>query len=60
MGVKLVGYYETASKEYGALGRMKLALLTQISSTKAANEADSIDNVKKFEDAIAQLRKAAA
>ena len=60
MGVKLVEFYEKASKDYGAMGRMKLALLTQISSTKAAGEADSPENIKKFEQALVQLRQPAA
>ena len=57
MGIQLVEYYEKASQEFGQLGRVKLALLTSISSTKAANEADSPANLERFEKAITQLRQ---
>jgi hypothetical protein len=60
MGVRLTEFYDKASKEFGAMGRMKLALLTQISSTKAAGEADSPDAIKKFELALTQLRAGTA
>jgi hypothetical protein len=59
MAAKLTNYYDQASKEFGVMGRMKLAMLTKISSEKAALEADSPDNVKLFEQALGQLRKAA-
>lgn len=57
MGAKLVGYFEKVSQEFGPTGRMNLALLTTISSAKAATEEDSPANIKKFEEAIAQLRQ---
>ncbi len=60
MGMRLVGIYEAAGKEFGFMGRMKLAMLTKIASEKAAAEADSPDNVRLFEQALARLRKEAA
>lgn len=57
MGARLLEFYEKTGKEFGYEGRMKLALLTAISSAKAEKEADSPANIQKFEDAIAQLRQ---
>ena len=58
MGVELVHRYEAIRKEMGSLGRMKLAMLTKLSSAKAAEAEDSASNLKLVDDAIAQLRKA--
>ena len=60
MAAKLNEYYAKAAKEYGVMGRMKLAMLTKISSEKAALEADSPDNIKLFEQAWGQLKLAVA
>jgi len=59
MAAKLVEFYTQASQEFGISGRMKLAMLTKISSEKAGSEADTPDNIKLFEQAMVQLRKAA-
>ena len=56
MGAQLAGYFETVSKEFGIKGRMKLALLTHITSVIALEEADSPANIQKFEKAMAQIR----
>ena len=58
MATKLTEYYALAAKEYGVSGRMKLAMLTKISSEKAANEADTPDNIALFEQALRPLRAA--
>jgi hypothetical protein len=58
MAAKLTEFYATAAKEYGVSGRMKLAMLTKISSEKAAAEADTPENIKLFEQALAQLKAA--
>ena len=42
------------------MGRMKLAILTKVASAKAAEEADSPENIRLFEQALLQLRKEAA
>ena len=57
MGARLVDYFERAAAQYGAVGRMKLAMLTSISSAKAASEADSPENIKKFDLALEQLQQ---
>jgi hypothetical protein len=56
MGAQLAGYFETVSKEFGIKGRMKLALLTRITSVTAPKEADSPANIQKYEKAMAQIR----
>lgn len=56
MGVRLVDLYDQAQKEFGIVGRMKLAILTKTSSTKAQDEADSAENIRRFSQALSQLR----
>ena len=58
LGAQLAAYYENVGVEFGISGRMKLALFTSINSTAATAEPDSPANIKKFELAIAQIRKA--
>jgi hypothetical protein len=57
MGMQLVHRYEEIGREMGAIGRMKLAMLTKLSSVHAADVEDSASNLKLVDDAIAQLRK---
>ena len=59
MAAKLTEFYAQASKDFGLAGRMKLAMLTKISSEKAGTEADTPENIKLFEQAMQQLKKAA-
>jgi hypothetical protein len=59
MAAKLTEFYAQASKEFGMPGRMKLAMLTKISSEKAGLAADTPDNIKLFEQAMLQLKMAA-
>jgi hypothetical protein len=56
MGAQLLNYYEKVASEFGFEGRMKLALLTTISSSKAEAEPDTPANIQKFEAALAQIR----
>ena len=58
MANRLTGYYTQAANEFGVVGRMKLAMLTKISSERAATEADSPANIQAFEQALKQLRAA--
>lgn len=58
MAAKLTEFYAQAAKQYGVMGRMKLAMLTKISSEKAGTEADSPENIKLFEQAMLQLKAA--
>jgi hypothetical protein len=57
MGMILKSRYEQVGHEMGSVGRMKLAMLTKISSIKAAEVEDSIANLKLVDDAIEQIRK---
>ena len=57
MGARLIDFFDQVSKEYGATGRMKLAMLTKISSIKAQDEPDSAENIQKFAQALEQLRR---
>jgi hypothetical protein len=59
MAAKLTEFYAQASKEFGMSGRMKLAMLTKISSEKAGIAEDTPDNIKLFEQAMLQLKQAA-
>ena len=59
MAAKLTAFYAQAAKDYGVMGRMKLAMLTKISSEKAQIETDSPANVALFEQAMTQLKAAA-
>jgi hypothetical protein len=58
MAAKLTEFYALATKHYGVTGRMKLAMLTKISSEKAGIEPDSPENIRLFEQAMAQLKAA--
>lgn len=60
MGAQLLEYYEKVAQEFGNQGRMKLALLTMVTSMSASGEKDSPENIQKFENALAQIRRDAA
>ena len=55
MGAKLEKAYQIANDKKGATGRNRLAILTKIPSNKAGSEADSPENIKKFEDALKEI-----
>jgi hypothetical protein len=57
MGAQLIAYYDKVSREFGIKGRMKLALLTSVTSITAPEEDDSPSNIQKFEQAMAQIKK---
>ncbi len=57
MGAQMKGRFEDVGREFGTVGRMKLAMLTKISSVKAEEIQDSATNLKLIDDAIAELRK---
>ena len=56
MAARLIEFYDQAANEFGLSGRIKLALLTKISSEKAGAVEDSPDNIRVFEQALEQLR----
>jgi len=57
MGQKLVEFYEEASRLGQVKAKMRLAMLTTVSSSKAADVPDSDDLVHKFEVALVELKK---
>jgi len=58
MAAKLTDFYKQAAQEFGLAGRIKLAMLTKISSEKAESAEDSPENIRVFEQALKQLRAA--
>lgn len=56
MAAKLNEFYKQAAQEFGLAGRIKLAMLTKISSEKAETAEDSPENIRVFEQALKQLR----
>lgn len=56
MAAKLSEFYKKAAQEFGLPGRIKLAMLTKIASEKAEAAPDSPENIRIFEQAMAQLR----
>jgi len=57
MGAKLMAYYDQAANLGGLKAKMRLAVLTGISSATAASVEDSADSVKKFENALSEIKK---
>lgn len=57
MGAKLISFYDEAKKIGGLKASMRLAMITKIPSTNAETEPDSPENVKKFQDAINEIKK---
>ncbi|HGE70811.1 TPA: hypothetical protein ENX78_08260 [Candidatus Poribacteria bacterium] len=55
MADRLLKYYDYV-KQYGGLqAQMRLAMITCIPSTKAANEPDSPENIEKFKKAVKEI-----
>ena len=48
MGAKLTQYYDLVAAKGGLQAKMRLAMKTGISSTKAAEVPDTPDNLAKF------------
>jgi hypothetical protein len=59
MGAKLLKYYDDAKGLGGAKATMRMAMITGIPSAKAGDQPDSPELVKKFEDALATIKKEA-
>lgn len=57
MGAKLLEFYETAKSLGGLKAQMRLAMITKLASPVAKLEPDSSENIKKFEDAIVEIKK---
>jgi hypothetical protein len=58
MGQRLVEYYAEAAKQAGLEGKIKLALITRISSVNALAEPDSPSNIELFRKALEEVKKA--
>ena len=57
MGDRLLKYYEEASALGGLKAKMRLAVLTNIPSTKAGGEQDSPENIARFDKAMQEIKK---
>lgn len=57
MGQKLVKYYEYINNLMGLQGKQELARLTHVPSIIAGTTPDSLENIQKFRDAVAQITK---
>ena len=57
MAEQLVSFFEKAKKMGGMKAQMRLSLITKKSIVKAKAEEDTPENIKKFEDAITELKK---
>ncbi len=57
MGKQLLQRYDEIGREMGAVGRMKLAMLTKMTSGAAEKAEDSPSNLRLVEEAVMQLRK---
>lgn len=55
MAEKLLMYYKYINDKAGFTGKMKLATLTKIPSTKASLEPDSEENIERFKSAIKEI-----
>jgi hypothetical protein len=57
MADRLIKYYDEAGKLGGLKAKMRLAILTNLPSTRAQAEPDSPVNIQKFETAMLEIRK---
>ena len=55
MAEKLLTYFDKAKQKAGLQGKIKLAMITKISSQDAGKIPDSPDNIALFEKALAQI-----
>jgi hypothetical protein len=52
---RLMKYYQYISEQAGLGGKVKLAQITRIPSTKAAMEPDTQEAIQKFQEAIKEI-----
>ena len=57
MAAKLLKFYDEAKVLGGIKAQMRLAVITHLPSTKAQIEPDTPEYIKKFELAIAEIKK---
>jgi hypothetical protein len=55
MGQKLIKFYELAKAEGGAMAQMRLAMKTNLPSTKAGEAPDSPENIATFKAAYKEV-----
>lgn len=55
MGAQLLAIYDQAKEKGGLQAQIKLAMITKMSSKAAAEDPDSPENIKIFQDALAQI-----
>jgi hypothetical protein len=55
MGKKLLTYFEKAGEKGGISAKVRLAMLTKMSSQMAEVAEDSPENIKLFEEAMKKL-----
>ncbi|MFP4459413.1 MAG: hypothetical protein ACLFSQ_07485 [Candidatus Zixiibacteriota bacterium] len=55
MAEKLIMYYKYINDKVGFTGKMKLATLTKVPSTKASLEPDTEENIQKFKEAVEEI-----
>ena len=57
MAKKLLKFYADAAEHGGVIARLRLAVLTRMSSAKAKTEPDTAENIATFEKAIKEIKK---
>jgi hypothetical protein len=57
---RLMKYYQYVSEEAGLSGKVKLAQMTKIPSTRAAMEPDTQDVIQRFQAAVKEITGKAA
>lgn len=57
MGAKLADFFGEAEKLGGTVAKVKLAMLTKLSGKTALAAADSPENIKMMEVALAAVKK---
>ena len=55
MADRLMKYYQYVAEQAGLGGKIKLAQITQVPSTKAAMEADTPEAIQRFQAAIQEI-----
>jgi hypothetical protein len=57
MGQRLTEFYEQASKLGGVKAKMRMAMITKISSNAAGSAPDSPENINNFKKALEEIKK---
>lgn len=55
MGAKLLEYFSKADAKGGLPASIKFSMLVRMSKSQAEQAPDDPENIKKFEDALAQI-----